>query len=663
MAHGHRTPLRERTAAPPGRSPLPWIVLSGCVAACAIPRTGGTGRAPVAGEGQHPSWTPEMQLEYHRVTGPRLSPSGERVVFEVTRADLESDRWVPRLWLAPADGSAPAEALPCEGCRRARWGPSNGLLYLSAPDEEDRERVHALDLETGVRTPITPERDAIGWFEPSPDGRWIAYTTLDADSGSWSLHTIASTGEEVREWSTTGSIAEFSWSPGSDRIAAVHTPGPGLDWREKSLLVLDLTTGSVLQPDTGPGFAWLPQFHPNGESIAYVASPGPASWVRDFELRVLDLTDGSSSALASTPDRNIELLAWDPKGTALLGLEYEGSTRRLLSVPLDGGAPRYLGPAGRSLGTPHVRGSRIAFTSERWDEPVEVFVASLPDLRARRVSSVQPRVAAPLGHTTTERWRSDDGTEVEGLLTLPVGYREGVRVPLLVRLHGGPPFPASDGFIGRTYFTAYPFASMASAGFAILQPNFRGSAGYGRDFRRGLHGDWGGQDYRDVIAGVDALVARGIADPERLGVMGWSYGGYLSAWTITQDARFASASMGAAMTELPSWDETTSLKGMLGDWLGGSAEQRLRLGRERSPLTHVQNVRCSVLVQHGTRDGRVPIAQAKAFLSAMEGRGLDVEFRPYEGGHGPRTPSAELSVLQQNLDWFVRTLGEGAPDH
>ena len=648
---------------------VPAILLI-VIAGCAAPPPAGT-PAPLppgttTGFEASKVWTPAMQMNVQRVSNPRLSPTGERIVFQVAHADPETNRWVPRLHVGPSDGrrrSVPLER--CTECWDAQWGSDDASLYVRAPDENERERVHAFDLDTGATRPITPENAQVGWFQVSPTGEWIAYTTLEDDSENparWKLNAVAVTGGRIIRWDMPGSVAGLSWSPTGDRVVAAYQPAATLDWRQKSLAILDLATGTGTPLRTGPGAAWMPRFGPRGRRIAFVASPGAATWMRDAELRVLDLERGTWTSLAPTPDRNVDLLAWHANGTALLGLEYEGSTRRLVSVPLDGEPFQYIGPSDRSFQDTHVSGNRIAFTSERWDEPSEVFVAEWPHFRVRQVSSVQPEFAAPLGRTTTTRWISDDGVEVEGLLTYPVGYKVGTRVPLLARLHGGPPFPASDGFLGGTHMTAYPLASMASAGFAILQPNFRGSAGYGRSFRHDLHADWGGQDYRDVMTGVDALVARGIADPDRLGVMGWSYGGYLTAWTITQTHRFAAASMGAAMTDLATFDETTSLSGMLADWFGEPAEDRVDRYRQRSPITHARNVRCPVLLQHGTNDPRVPIAQGRIFAAALGKSGIEHEFRTYDGGHGPRKPRAELAVLEQNLDWFIRTLRDRSID-
>ncbi|MEM9555175.1 MAG: prolyl oligopeptidase family serine peptidase [Acidobacteriota bacterium] len=639
-----------------------WIGIAGCAAPPIPDETVADRPAPTAEPAQGETWTPSLQLEVRRLASPKLSPSGEQVVFEVAHADLETDRWAPRLVLAPADGRGDSVPLDrCASCRDAQWGPGDDSLFVRAPDEKERERVHAFELATGAKRPITPEDSPVGWYQASPTGTWVAYTTRDEDSENparWTLQAVAVADGRIVRWDLPGSVAGFSWAPGGDRLVTAYQPTDNLDWRQKALAMLELESGTWTALRTGPGAAWLPRFGPRGRRIAFVASPGAATWMMDSELRVLDLEHGTLSTLAPTPDRNVDLLAWHPSGDSLLGTEYEGSTRRLVSVPLDGGPARYVGPDDRSIRQPHVSDRRITFTSERWNEPQEVFVAELPEFRMRQISSVQPAPAAPLGRTLMTRWTSDDGVEVEGLLTYPVGYEDGTRVPLLVRLHGGPPFPAADGYLGATFMTAYPLASMASAGFAILQPNFRGSAGYGRQFRHELHDEWGSQDYRDVMAGVDALVARGIADPDRLGVMGWSYGGYLTAWTITQSDRFAAASMGAAMTDLAAFDESTSLGGMLADWFGGPADDRAVRVRQRSPITHVQNVRRPVLIQHGTNDPRVPIAPVRTFAAALAESGIEHEVRTYDGGHGPWTPRAELAVLEQNLDWFVRILGD-----
>ena len=600
------------------------------------------------------AWTPEMQMNVKRVSNARISPSGRMIMFEVAQADLDADRWVRETNIVRIDRSynnATNKFLP--GCWDAQWGPGDSILFVRALDNKHQDRVHKYDLDKGVKEPITPEKIQVGWFHPSPAGDWLAFTTFEENR--WNIIAISIDDGRKKEWNTPGSISGFSWSPTGDRIVAAYTPAGTQDWRQKSLVILDFAKDDPIPLKTGAGAAWMPQFGPDGRRIAFVASPGTATWMRDAELRILDIESGGLKTLARTPDRNIDLLAWHPNKKSLLGFEYEGSTRRLVSVPIDGDAAEYFGPD-RSFNDAHISGERIAFTSECWDEPPEVYVAEWAKFDIKKVSQVHPKTAAPLGLTTTIRWQSDGGTEIEGLLTYPVGYKAGKRVPLLVRLHGGPPFPAADSFLGGTFMTAYPLASMASEGFAILQPNFRGSAGYGRKFRHELHTEWGAQDYRDVIAGVDALINQGVADPRRLGIMGWSYGGYLTAWTITQNDRFAAASMGAAMTDLAAFDKTTSFEGMLSDWFGGPSDDLVDRYRARSPITFAKGVRCPVLLQHGAKDTIVPIAQANMFAAELKKEGAKFKMSIYDFGHGPRKPCDELAILEQNLNWFKRIL-------
>jgi len=598
-----------------------------------------------------------MQMTTRRVSNPRLSPSGGLIAFEVADADLEHDRWVRTTVVTPADPTDGASTERVYAGWDARWGPSDQRLFIRANDSDGAERVCELDIQTGAITPVTTKDVSVGWYQPSEDGRSIAYTSFepaaDGTSARWALFVIDIASRETTRLDIPGSAAEFAWSPDGARLAVAYQPELSGDWRSKSIAIVNRRTGDVRHIPRGSGAAWMPAFSPAGDRVAFVTSAGPATWMRDARIGVYDLASGSVTTLHATPDQNADLLAWRADGRALLALEYQGSTRRLLSLPTDGARPEYLGEANRSIRNPHVRGSRVTYVFESWNQPPEVFVADAALENARRVTDVQPSFVTELGQTETIRWISDDGVEIEGILTYPVGYRDDERVPLLVRLHGGPPFPASDGFLGGTYLTAYPLASFASEGFAILQPNFRGSTGYGKGFRHALRGDWGGQDFRDVMSGIDALVSRGVVDPKRVGIMGWSYGGYLTAWAVTQSDRFDAASIGAAMVDLTSFEQTTSLGGMLRDWFPGSEEARDRLLRQRSPLTHASRTGCPVLLQHGDKDPRVPIQQVHRFFEELERVGVNAELSVYGGGHGARSPRAVLSVLERNLEWFV----------
>ena len=200
-------------------------------------------------------------------------------------------------------------------------------------------------------------------------------------------------------------------------------------------------------------------------------------------------------------------------------------------------------------------------------DPTEAYVSPISPFKPVRVSSVNANLPKhPLGETRVITWAGDKGETIEGLLTHPVEYQAGTRVPLLVIVHGGPTGVFATCVVARG---PYPIAVFAAHGYAVLRCNVRGSSGYGKEFRFSNYHDWGGGDYRDVISGVDARSSMGVADPERLGVMGWSYGGYMTSWIITQTKRFKAASVGAGVTNLMSFTGTADIADFIPDYMGG----------------------------------------------------------------------------------------------
>jgi dipeptidyl aminopeptidase/acylaminoacyl peptidase len=256
------------------------------------------------------------------------------------------------------------------------------------------------------------------------------------------------------------------------------------------------------------------------------------------------------------------------------------------------------------------------------------------------------------------RWPSSDGLEIEGILVYPLGYVPGRRCPLIVNLHGGP-----TGVFVRNYL-AEPYSDgqcdllgLAAAGFAVLRPNPRGSGGYGEPFRLAGAADWGGGDYQDVIAGVDALVERGIADPARLGIMGWSYGGYLAAWAITQSRRFRAACVGAALVNLISQAGSSDLAGFIQDAMGAEVWQDPERYQRRSPLFQLGRLTTPTLIQHGAEDTRVPAGQARELYNALRRQGTPAELVLYpRQGHLVGEPRLLMDVQRRAREWMIRWL-------
>ncbi len=268
---------------------------------------------------------------------------------------------------------------------------------------------------------------------------------------------------------------------------------------------------------------------------------------------------------------------------------------------------------------------------------------------------LNPKLKGPVGRTELIRWKSD-GVEVEGLLTYPVGYERGKHYPLLLIIHGGPAGVFVQTFIANR--AIYPIAAFAAQGYAVVRCNVRGSSGYGKKFRYANYKDWGGGDYRDLIAGVDHVIQMGVADPQRLGVMGWSYGGYMTSWVITQTKRFKAASVGAGVTNLVSFNGTSDIPSFLPDYMGAEFWDNLDVYRSHSAMYNIKGVSTPTLILHGESDERVPISQGYELYNARRRQEVPVKMVTYpRQPHGPREPKFVLDIGQRNLDWFNHYLG------
>ena len=285
---------------------------------------------------------------------------------------------------------------------------------------------------------------------------------------------------------------------------------------------------------------------------------------------------GTPRALAATPDAQPVILGWSSDGRQLLVNEIDRPRRPDHRDPRGWHAAVALATEGSVTAAALNRtGTALGFALQDVDRAPEPHTARLgATLAPKRVATVQPTFTAPLGRTEPLAWKSPDGQAIEGLLTYPVDYRPGTKVPLLLVIHGGPTGVFVRSFTGTA--GTYPIAAFAARGYAVLRANPRGSSGYGKAFRYANHADWGGGDYRDLMTGVDHVIAMGVADPDRLGVMGWSYGGFMTSWVITQTKRFKAASAGAAVTNLMSFTGATDIPGFVPDYFGGEYWDHLR---------------------------------------------------------------------------------------
>ena len=261
----------------------------------------------------------------------------------------------------------------------------------------------------------------------------------------------------------------------------------------------------------------------------------------------------------------------------------------------------------------------------------------------------------PVGKTELIKWKSKDGREIEGLLTYPAGYVAGTKVPFILNVHGGPAGVFSQSYIGNR--GVYPIATFAARGYAILRCNPRGSSGYGTEFRRANYKDWGGHDYEDLMTGVDKVIEMGVADPNRMGVMGWSYGGYMTSWIVTQTHRFKAASAGAPVTNLMSFNGTADIPAFVPDYFGGQSWEIPDVYAKHSAMFNIKGVTTPTLIEQGDADVRVPISQGYEFYNALKQQGVPTRMivLPRQP-HGPNEPKMQVAAMQANLDWFEKYL-------
>jgi dipeptidyl aminopeptidase/acylaminoacyl peptidase len=397
---------------------------------------------------------------------------------------------------------------------------------------------------------------------------------------------------------------------------------------------------------------------PDARAIAFSHQPTPRAddWTRTAlsEIEVATGVVKAISATASTESATKYSPGWAADGR-LLFRETKRTHSTIFAMPADGPPAVLFEPqSGTStVARLNARGTLLGLELETTVDPPEAYVMKLggAPVQVSRANADLPRPA--LGKTEVIRWKSKDGMEIEGLLTYPANYEKGKRYPLILNIHGGPTGVFAESFIGRG--AVYPIAAFASRGYAVLRPNPRGSSGYGKDFRFANYNDWGGRDYEDDQTGVDRVIEMGVADPERLCVMGWSYGGFMTSWTITQTQRFKAAAIGAGVTDLWSFTGTSDIPGFLPDYFGGEPSQQLENFRKHSPITFVKNVNTPTLIIHGEADDRVPPSQDYEYYHALKTRGVTVKMVVYpRQPHGFQEPKFVMDVAQRHLDWVEK---------
>ncbi|HEX7331031.1 MAG TPA: S9 family peptidase, partial [Pyrinomonadaceae bacterium] len=538
------------------------------------------------------TWEPEMHLKFKAVGAPRVSPDGKRMVYTVNEAVMTADKseFVTQIWMANLVTKQNTQlTYGDKSSTNPKWSPDGNWIAFLSNRKDNRNNLYLLNVNGGEAEPLTELKSAATNFEWSPDGRSIAFTMSDAkteeeeknDKGKndwrWIDENVklarlyvlpiqkdANGKREPRKLTTANyHVDSFDWSADGSRIAFSHAKSPvANDWTTSDISIIEVASGNVTVLANTAAAEFSPLYSPDGKSIAVLASDIPPRWAQSGVIQIFSATGGQPKTLVASYDGQPSFAGWSADGKRIYFSEAKGTGTQIYAA--DVAANRIdeikVTPAVLSGLSLNRSGTTFGFVRQTSDTPADVYIASASDFAPVQVTRVNADMKTPpVGRTEVVTWKSKDGKQIEGLLTYPVGYQSGQRVPLILNIHGGPAGVFQQTFLGGR--GVYPLATFSSRGYAILRPNPRGSSGYGAEFRRANLRDWGFGDYQDLMTGVDRVIEMGVADPERLGVMGWSYGGFMTSWIVTQTPRFKAASAGAPVTNLMSFNGTADIPG------------------------------------------------------------------------------------------------------
>lgn len=603
---------------------------------------------------------------------------------------LAADTWTPELQMRVKSFGA---VLPSPDGKFAAWTeakPGHSALYISgtlvpewkgpttiiafSPDgkylywESDRAAFRAETKGPGKPQRLSKYPGSVGPYRLSKDGTQLAFLAqvntaaktrirvVDEVKYKHQICLMASDGlGEVKcAVEPAGFASALELSPDAKSIVFESRVSPFMDdSRTSDIYEADLSTGAISVIAKTRAAESQPRYSPDGRFIVYVRSDDPPMQPGDDQLVLYDRATKSTRALAHTQDHLPKVLGWAADSKNIYYAEERGTRSAIFAMPLDAPPQTVYTPDGvASAVRANATGTHLGFALESADQAPEAQLMAIGAKPVRISNANTDLPKAALGKTEVFWWRSKDNMEIEGLITYPANYVVGKKYPMVVVLHGGPYGQFNESFIGRGGL--YPIAAFAAKGYVVFRPNPRASTGYGRDFRYANLKDWGGGDYNDVIMGVRNVIGLGFVDKDRMAVMGWSYGGFLTSWTITHSKDFKAAAIGAGVSNLLSQTGTSDIRTNKLDAFGAPWDNQ-QFYIDHSPLTHVKNVVTPTLILGGDADERVPISQSYEMYYALKKRGIATQMVVYPGApHSPSDPEYVLDIMQRHIEWVEK---------
>ena len=628
-------------------------------------------------------------INLRRVGAPAISPDGRQVAFTIRETNWEENAYETELWLG-GSGALRQLTNSKKSSLQPAWSPDGAWLAFIS-DRDGKRQLYRIALAGGEAEQLTSGDEGVANFAWSPKGSQIAFTMIDAvteamksrdkdwgeiriedeDQRYTHLYVLDLSGASAGgsqdpplrygvKQLTLGSfvVGSFDWSPDATTIAFDHRISSDAgEGGSADISVVTVATAARQAIVTQAGPDSNPQWSPDGSQVAFASTMGkPFYFFQNGVIAVVTPGKNDIRSLTDAFDESPNIVAWTRGGIFFTASQRTWSYLFHLD-PLTKKATRHAVRdqwiGGSFSLTPD--GTTTAFIGSSATEFPDVYIAPVQTMAARKISDTGAQIASWPKHTReVVKWKSQDGAEIEGVLHKPADFQAGRRYPLLIVIHGGPTGVSRPVPYGQVGY--YPVDGFLAKGALVLEPNYRGSAGYGEAFRSLNVRNLGIGDAWDVLSGIDALVQQGLVDKDRVGSMGWSQGGYISAFLATRHSdRFKALSVGAGISDWMTYYVNTDIHPFTRQYLKATPWDDPKIYADTSPMTYIKQARTPTLIQHGGEDPRVPIPNAFQLYQGLRDQKVPVQLSIFKGfGHGLTKPKANRGTMQQNLDWFSK---------
>jgi dipeptidyl aminopeptidase/acylaminoacyl peptidase len=618
-------------------------------------------------------------LSLRSVGSPVISPDGRHILYTVREVDWEKNSYDTEIWLykqgkepfqltRTVDGSSTSPA----------WSPDGKWISFASSRDEKRQ-IYLISPDGGEAFKLTDHEEGINYYLWSPDGKKIAFTSTEPESEKaksrekqygrfavedaeyrlthlWVFDFDPEDPGEPRRL-TEGdefTVGSFRWSPDSTKIAFDHRPDPLINSYTKSdISVLDVDSGAVSPLVTQAGSDGGPMWSPDGEWILFSTKMGDNRYYTLSNIARIPSSGGKITVMTKSFDENLGAVEWTEAG--IYCLASQKVYRPIFLLDPESGKVKKIIDSPENIYSCDFASDGRTFAFYGFDRTTlpEIYHARIDDYNPQAVTRMTDQVRPwNTGSREVIDWKSKDGTSIEGILWKPADFDASKKYPLLVIIHGGPSSTSRPVLVSGG---VYPYLQWLNKGALILQPNYRGSAGYGAKFLALNVRNLGVGDMWDVESGVDYLIKQGTVDPERVGAMGWSQGGYISAFLTTNSKKFKAISVGAGISNWVTYYVNTDIHPFTRHYLGATPWDDMNIYLKTSPMTNIKKACTPTLIQHGEFDRRVPIPNAYELFQGLQDVGVEVNLIVYKDfGHGISRPKEQLAAQWHNWQWFAK---------